>query len=361
MTGTSPERILVIVDDCGPADAIRWSGCVGALREAYPAAEMVLLAGEAAAPVFARSASVDRVVVSRLYARRPGTVRRLRIAKLRCLLALLPRLRTGYDLVVTVGWGSTLLNLLGRVCGRRRVGYANALPGLLSSRLGGWDADGDTTAQLRRLLAELGVIPGDLPPLLPVSDGVDAATVDRLLDEHRLAGRDLAVLHPGSDWACQQGLPEHWARLADGLAEDAGLVPVFTGLGDEAPLIEAVRGRMRGASVSLAGRTTLGELRSLLARVRVCVCVDSVTQDLARGVGTPAVVIAGASRVEGVSDSIIVVDRTAGDVKEAIRASKEARSMNGGCLDYGCPLWGLRSVAVDDVRTAIRALGVARG
>jgi ADP-heptose:LPS heptosyltransferase len=359
MRTAPPRSILVIVEDCGPGEATCWAACLPGLRAAHPDAEMVLLVGEQAAPVFENSTLFDRVVVSDLYARhrRPPAVPHL--ARVVRMLRLLHRVGGGHDLVVILGWGTTLVDLLGWVAGRRRIGYSNAMPMLLTSRLGRWDVDGDMTTQNLRLLAAGGIPVADERGSWSVQTDLDDAAVRRLLEEHDLLSRPLVVLHPGSDWACQQWLPQRWAELADSLVEHRRLAPVFTGVEAEDAFIEGIRGRMRHSSTSLVGRTTLGQLQALVAAADLCVSVDCVAHDLALAAGTPTVVIAGGASYAQRSSSgplpVIVVDRTPPPERRAIRRCKESKTMHQ-CLDYECSLWGLRAVRVDDVRAAVDAV-----
>src|SRR6266700_5829997 len=147
-SSTAAGRVLVVLGDCGAGDALKVSWLVRALREALPGAVLTMLVSEPAEPVYRGSGLADRLVVSRLYRRRSGSRLRLRLAKAGELLRLAAAVGRGYDLVLTLWWGSTALHLLGRWAGRgRRIAYSCRLPRLLTSHLGPYDFRGDDVEQ----------------------------------------------------------------------------------------------------------------------------------------------------------------------------------------------------------------------
>ena len=123
-------------------------------------------------------------------------------------------------------------------------------------------------------------------PYISYSDE-NKATITRTLQEHRLAGNErLIVLHPGSDWACQQWLQERWSELADALVTRYGATILFTGSASETAYIEDIQKRMKAPSVSLTGKTTLPEMAALLSRSLLCVCTDSAIFELTQATNT---------------------------------------------------------------------------
>src|SRR5450759_5660736 len=92
-------KILLILDKCGPGEAIRVAPMLAAVRLAHPAAKIDLLVGEQAYPLFAHDDRFDKVVLSLLYERRHRRLPRLWAALTAC--ALIARLGLGYDLVIT--------------------------------------------------------------------------------------------------------------------------------------------------------------------------------------------------------------------------------------------------------------------
>lgn len=354
------ERILIILDECGPGDAARIGFCLSAVREAHAGARIALLVGEQAAPVVKRSPLFDDVVVSRLY----GRGRRGRFGKGIELVRLLHRLGPRHDLVLTFWWGSSALNLLGWALGRRRIGFSNRQPGLLSTDLGPYDPFGDPVQQNLAILNAAGILA--VVPTSPVAvhDENDVDSMRDLLDRCDVSRtRPLVILHTGSDWACQQWLPERWAEMADSLSDRYGVSLVFSGVAEESAYIESVRGRMRTPSISLAGRTTVSELGALLAEAQLCVCVDSVVYELAQAAGTPTVVLAGPTRPHpslAGRRPPLVVNRASPELRLNILMC-QLQYPEGVCHRYECPMSGLREIEVADVLAEVEASGVLSG
>ncbi|HEY6203808.1 MAG TPA: glycosyltransferase family 9 protein, partial [Candidatus Limnocylindria bacterium] len=187
---------------------------------------------------------------------------------------------------------------------------------------------------------------------------IDEVSAADLLRGQPLDETRLVVLHPGSDWACQQWLIDRWAELADVLVTDYEASIVFTGAAAEASYIESIRASMRAGSVSLAGATTLPQVEALLSRALLCICVDSAVYDLALGTRTPVVVLAGPTDTErGALDRPIplVVNRTPPGLRDEINRCKEPKDVFGGCLNYACPMAGLRHISVSAVLETVAA------
>jgi len=327
------------------------AGSLSAIRRGYPDAQITLLSDERAAPAFENTSVADRLVISRLYAGRAiPSVTKL-VEFIRLVLAIGFR----YDIVVVLGWATTLLDLLAALTGRRRYGYANRLPILLSVRLGKWDGSKEAAPQNARLL-ELAGIPAAVGGTPRLRTETDVRSAARLLAE---SGHDptraYAVLHPGSDWACQQWQIERWARLADRIVARHRTAVIFTGSTQEVAYIGRIQAIMAESSISLAGRTTLGVLEATLAGARFAIVVDSVAHELSQSARVPVVVLAGPSLASAPSGGAprTVVNKTSGRLRQDINHCREPRYIAGGCLDYGCPMAGLRDISVDDVERVL--------
>jgi ADP-heptose:LPS heptosyltransferase len=122
-----------------------------------------------------------------------------------------------------------------------------------------------------------------------------AGRVERMLNAPGQDGRPLIVLHPGSDWSCQQWQPAHWAAVAETLVRTKNARIVFSGGADDRAFIDETRSQCRAEVLDLSGRTTLGEFIALIDRGDLVVGVDSGAAAIALGVGTPLVVLVGES------------------------------------------------------------------
>jgi heptosyltransferase-3 len=349
------QRILVVLDDCGPGDALRVHFCLKAIRERYPQASLDLLVGEQAQSIFEGQQLFDRVLVSGLYGLRSSSRTWLAVRKAVLAVRLAFRLRRVYDLAFTFYWGTTLLDLLVRLATRGPAyGYSNAWSALVDGGLGHYRIEAGAIAQAVALVGAAGITATCPEPVQRPKQNGSPAGAGHVLPRLPI------VLHAGSDWACQMWPAERWAELADCLhAETRGSI-VFTGSAGEAGDVERIRALMRAPSVSLAGQTSVAELGEVLAGAVLCVCVDSLAYELAQSAGTPTVVLAGESRtrpdVAG-KGAPIVVNRTSPELRTAILDCKlsHAKAAFGGCLDWSCPMAGLRSIGVGEVVAAALA------
>lgn len=349
MTARQARRLLVVVDDAGPGDALRSMAALSAIRATYATAHITLVVSEAAASVFETARPCDRVVVSHVH--RPGLQGwRSRVRKAVQVGRLLREVGTGYDLALVLNWGTTTLDVFARLASKRVIGFKNRAPLLLSGSLGTYDVEGDPVEQNWNLLRVAGVerVPS---PTIPASGRV---TRPATLDDLEMP-TPYAVLHTGSDWACQQWAQEAWAELADRIATEHGVTIVWTGLAEEAAYIGSIQTRMVRPSISVAGKTTLERLRQLIANAGLFVCVDSAPYEIAQLTDTPIVVLAGPTSARahlGGLGRCLVVNRSPARIGYRIRECQRAH-VGGRCHDYSCPLAQLPYLRVDDVMAAI--------
>jgi lipopolysaccharide heptosyltransferase II len=348
-------RILLILDKCGPGEAVRTLPMAGAVRMAHPSADITLLVAEQAYPLFAGDHRFDRVVPSRLYGRQP----RRGLSGLVTAGILAARIGFRYDLVLTLLGGSTALNLIGWLVGAtRRVGYPHRFPGrLLTDSPRGYGTQGDIAANLK-LLAVAGIpFPDQLLPALVLGEAEREQARGLLAQRGRRAQRPLVVLNTGSDWACQQWTPERWARLADQLIRQSDPDIVLTGLADDRDYIEQIRRGMTSASISLAGETDLRQLAAVISLASLCVSVDSAAHDLAQALGVPATVLAGPTVPEAPpTRSLNVINQTSPGHQKTILGCQD-QFPNGFCHNYACPWAGMTNISVERVLAGIAQTG----
>ena len=106
-----------------------------------------------------------------------------------------------------------------------------------------------------------------------------------------LGDREFVVLAPGTLWETKHWRQEGFAEVARRLAEQ-GTAVVVTGTGADAGRAATILAAAP-AALDLCGRTTPGELASVLKRARLCVTNDSGAMHLAVAVGVPVVAIFG--------------------------------------------------------------------
>lgn len=190
----------------------------------------------------------------------------------------------GYDTAVLPHRSarSALLALLARI--PRRVGFWFAEGAPLYTQRVPWR--GSTYIGREAVLARaLGADPRPMR-LAPRPEWQRAAD-ERL----RGAAGPLAALCIGSEWETKIWPAQHFAALADRLAE-RGFLPVLLGGPGEKTLAEAVQARAGARCLDTTGNP-VGEALAILARSALCVGGDSGLTHAARALGVPTVAVFG--------------------------------------------------------------------
>jgi heptosyltransferase II len=178
---------------------------------------------------------------------------------------------------------SAMLALLAHI--PRRMGYAGA-PGspFYTERVAA--PRGTYLAREAALGRAAGAEPGPMR-LVPEPQWVRAA------DERLQGAKAIAALCIGSEWETKIWPAQHFADLADRLAE-RGLVPVLLGGPKETVLAEAVQARAGARCLDTTGNP-LGEALAILARSALVVGGDTGLVHAARALGAPTVALFGPS------------------------------------------------------------------
>ena len=278
-------RALVLGDLLCAVPALR------ALRNAYPRARITLVGLPwASAFVDRYSALVDELMVF------PGAVG---FPEQRETDEGLPAFHRQarerrFDLAVQMhGSGGPANDIVESMGARRCVGFRQ--PGE-RPREGDYIDWPDTLAEPLRYLAlvrALGIPADDASLSFPLREE-DHDEAARLLRAFALDPATAVVVHPGAQWASRRWPLDRFAQVADAVS-DMGMKVILTGSAAEATLADAVRQRMRHPAVSLAGRTSLGVLAALIARVPLVIANDTGVSHVAAAVRTPSVIVASGS------------------------------------------------------------------
>ena len=103
----------------------------------------------------------------------------------------------------------------------------------------------------------------------------------------------LIGVHASAKAPARRWPPERFAAVADILAARFDATIVLTGSADDSAMTRAVRRHMRHTPLDLAGKTSLGALAALIARMSLFIGNDSGPAHLAEAVGTPSVTLFG--------------------------------------------------------------------
>jgi len=151
--------------------------------------------------------------------------------------------------------------------------------------------------QYLSLLEPLGVKPGSPVFRLP-ADPAAERRIDEYLAEQGVKPRDrLVALNPGAGRPSKRWPLDHFVRLGDRLAVEAGTrVFLLWGPAEEG-MAQAIAAGMTSRPL-LAPQTTLPDLSALLRRASLMIAGDTGPLHLAAALGTPCVGLYGPTRAE---------------------------------------------------------------
>ncbi|MBN2097714.1 MAG: lipopolysaccharide heptosyltransferase II [Candidatus Omnitrophica bacterium] len=117
---------------------------------------------------------------------------------------------------------------------------------------------------------------------------------DKLLQEQGVKKGDfLVVLNPGGNWDLKRWPKENFALLGDSLVEKYQARVLITGAAKDIKLAEEIAALMKNQPLLLCGKTTLGELAALMAKVNLVVANDSGPMHIALSQGAKVIALFG--------------------------------------------------------------------
>lgn len=275
------ERIAVRVTNW-IGDAVMNTPAMGALREAFPKAEIAVIANPMVAELFRHHPYCDRVIVFDKKGDHKGLGGMLRFAAgLR---------RENFELAVLFQKAveAALMAFLARI--PRRLGYSTDGRGLLlthripfrniSSR--------HESENYLQLLSHFGIEGGDGKQRLFCTS-----------EEETWAGEILGpgpwlAINPGAAYgSAKRWIPERFAEVGDRLAEEFGSRIVLTGGPGEKEIGSDIEAAMTSAPLNLIGQTSVRQMMAVISRCRLMVTNDSGPMHVAAALGVPIVAVFG--------------------------------------------------------------------
>jgi len=177
----------------------------------------------------------------------------------------------------------------------RRIGYDRKLGFLLTDRI-------KHTKQLGKkheleysldLVRYLGIQPQDKNLFMPIKPESEK-WIDELFKQEGLSGADkLLAIHPGASCPSKIWPNERFAEVADRLVEKYGFKVFIVAGPKDIVIAQNVTRHMRNAAINLAGKTSIGQLASLLKRCQLFISNDSGPVHIASAVGAAVISIFG--------------------------------------------------------------------
>lgn len=285
MTAPAPHHVLLVRTD-RLGDMLLTLPMVHALKVAYPACRVTVLASEANIEAARHHPEVDGVELDAVEAKGSGLrgVRRLaaQLRGLGCDAAVMvhptPRLALAVCLAgvpIRIGTAYRVYSFLFN----RRIHEHRSRPP--------WKHE---AVHNLNLLRPLGVSATEVSPVRWQVSAEEAADIDRLLQDAGVCETKLVVIHPGNAGSALNWSASQYGELARRLAAD-GVRVLLTGSAGEAGLTARVAAAAGPGAIDLAGKLTLAQLAALLSRCRLYVGSSTGPTHLAAAVGTPVLAL----------------------------------------------------------------------
>ncbi len=148
---------------------------------------------------------------------------------------------------------------------------------------------GHEEERLLKLMKALGADGAGTKTEFPLLETEEKA-VSKLLKKHNLREKEFVCIHAGSREEARRWKPANFAETAD-YTYSKGYKVVFTGSEQEREYVEKVRQKTQSPSVSLAGKTGLGEVAAVLKKSALLVTNDTGLVHIASATGAKSIVI----------------------------------------------------------------------
>ena len=296
-------RILLLrIERIG--DLLMTLGPIGAVRDAFPGAEIDLVVGSWNASIASVIPGVDRVeTIDAPWLARGGAG-----ATWAAMLAQARGWRARrYDLAINFEGDIRSHALMARSGAPLRIGFDHAGGGPLLTHVVPFDPSRHTSANAQALVecavraapaAPMVTPPGDVPAPQRLHLAAMHTEAARLRLEHEgWRGERLVAMHASGGRAVKQWHPDRFGSAISMIAADHGATIVLTGAPGDRALVDAARAAIDPdrTVIDLTGDVDLLTLAAVLARCEVYLTGDTGPMHLAAAVGTPIVAVFGPS------------------------------------------------------------------
>lgn len=264
-------------------DAVMATPALAALRRAFPAAQITVVANPLVAELFTTHPDCDRVIRFDERGKQRGAGGFWRFC-----LALR---RERFDLAVLLqnAFEAAVMALLAGI--PRRAGYRTDGRGmLLTAGVPAVDKKHGLhhVDYYLQMLYQLGLPGADRQLRLALAPEEAAAAAELL------GPGEWVAINPGASYgAAKRWIPERFAAVADALASEYGVKVVLTGGSGEVEIGVDIARAMQAPALNLIGRTSVRELMAVLARCRLVVTNDSGPMHIAAALRVPIVAVFG--------------------------------------------------------------------
>ncbi len=277
-------------------DVVQTLPALEVIKKTYPGSQITWVAEEAAAGILEGHPLIDKLLISR----RKNWVRMLRnpsttMKGLKGIFGFFRELSsTHYDIAIDFQGLLKSGIIIGLVNAKRKIGFdrTRELSYLfLNEKLPAYDIEKHALERYLDVARYLGAHDPSPTCTLPIEKELIAAR--QRAEELRRQGRRLVVINPVARWKTKLWPERKFAELADRLIAERSAAVVFTGSPDDRPVVERIRGMMKGRAGNRAGETTLKELAALAAVSDLFITTDTGPMHLAAAAGAKVLALFG--------------------------------------------------------------------
>jgi heptosyltransferase-2 len=278
-------RNVLIVRTDRVGDVVLTTPAIKALRQAYPAARISILVTPSTFDLVNGNPYLDEILTDDRRGRNKGLFGFFRLVQQlrarRFDLAIIFHTKRRYNLACSL---SAI---------EHRLGYRNNKFGfLLTNPLKDPRAMGrkHEAEYCMDVLKSIGIKSHDLDVFVPLQKEAET-WVRAWMEENHLVGGEFVAIHPGSSDPAKCWPSANFARLIADIAQRYPLKIVLVGSAEVAAVAaEILKLAPAGVNiVNMSGKTSLGQLASLLKRARLLISNDSGPVHVCAGVGTSVI------------------------------------------------------------------------
>jgi heptosyltransferase-2 len=267
-------------------DAVMTTPALGAIRETFPQAELVMAANPIIAELFSPHPFIDRVLVFDKKNSHQGVVGFLKfcheVRKERFDMAIL--LQNAIEAGIIAFFAQIPVRAGYRTDGRRLL-LTHSVP------VGEHERRIHHTDYYAHMLAELG-IRGQSRKLVLGCTSSETAWARDLLPE----GKNWIAVNPGAAFgSAKRWLPERFAAVADAIVREYDANILLTGSSGEVGIGKEIEEILQARPLNLIGQTSVRQLMAVLSLCRLVITNDSGPMHVAAALGIPLVALFGST------------------------------------------------------------------
>jgi len=283
------KRILIVRSD-RIGDVVLSTPVMKAMRTAYPAAHIAVMASPYTKEIVEDSPYVDEVIIFDKAKEHRGMAASVKFA--------LYLRKKHFDVALILNPSNRVHVLMFFSAIPRRVGFDRKWGFLLTDRIKHTKQNGEKheIEYCLDFVRYLGIEPNDRIPFMPIKNESEV-WAEELFRQERISKKDkLLAIHPSASCPSRIWPSERFAQVANRLIQKHGLKVIVVAGPHDACRAEKVAKNIHGQVLNLAGKTSLSQLASVAKRCLLFISSDSGPAHIASAAGVPVLCLFGRSQ-----------------------------------------------------------------